>query len=67
MARPEGLEPPAHCLEGSCSIHLSYGRVLQVQIIQQPETKIKRSRQIYQILTILYGCIEDLGRSVYNK
>ena len=27
MARLEGLEPPAHCLEGSCSIHLSYRRV----------------------------------------
>ena len=26
--RPKGLEPPAHCLEGSCSIHLSYGRTL---------------------------------------
>ena len=25
---PVGLEPPAHCLEGSCSIHLSYGRTL---------------------------------------
>ena len=24
--RPKGLEPLAHCLEGSCSIHLSYGR-----------------------------------------
>ena len=28
MARLKGLEPPAHCLEGSCSIHLSYGRTL---------------------------------------
>ena len=27
MARLEGLEPPAHCLEGSCSIHLSYRRI----------------------------------------
>ena len=25
--RPKGLEPPAHCLEGSCSIQLSYWRV----------------------------------------
>ena len=28
MVRPKGLEPLAHCLEGSCSIHLSYGRIL---------------------------------------
>ena len=26
MARQEGLEPPAYCLEGSCSILLSYWR-----------------------------------------
>ena len=28
MARLKGLEPLTHCLEGSCSIHLSYGRTL---------------------------------------
>ena len=27
LARQKGLEPPAHCLEGSCSIQLSYWRV----------------------------------------
>lgn len=27
LARPGGFEPPAKSLEGSCSIHLSYGRV----------------------------------------
>ena len=27
MARQEGLEPPTYCLEGSCSIQLSYWRV----------------------------------------
>ena len=26
LVRQKGLEPLAHCLEGSCSIHLSYGR-----------------------------------------
>ena len=26
MARPPGFEPGTHCLEGSCSIQLSYGR-----------------------------------------
>ena len=28
MARPEGLEPPAYWFEASCSIRLSYGRVV---------------------------------------
>ena len=27
MARQEGFEPPAYCLEGSCSIRLSYRRI----------------------------------------
>ena len=28
FVRPQGLEPRTYCLEGSCSIHLSYGRNL---------------------------------------
>ena len=27
VARQEGLEPPTYCLEGSCSIRMSYWRV----------------------------------------
>ena len=27
MARQEGFEPPTYCLEGSCSILLSYWRI----------------------------------------
>ena len=27
LARQEGLEPPTYCLEGSCSILLSYWRM----------------------------------------
>ncbi len=27
MARQEGFEPPTYCLEGSCSILLSYWRM----------------------------------------
>ena len=27
LARQEGFEPPAYCLEGSCSIQLSYWRI----------------------------------------
>ena len=32
IMRPKGLEPPAHCLEGSCSIQLSYGRIVVLPI-----------------------------------
>ena len=31
MVRQKGLEPPAYCLEGSCSIQLSYGYKLAAQ------------------------------------
>ena len=27
MVRQEGIEPPAYCLEGSCSVLLSYWRI----------------------------------------
>ena len=33
VARPEGLEPPTLCLEGRCSIRLSYGRVVTIVLI----------------------------------
>ena len=36
MARQEGLEPPAYCLEGSCSIQLSYWRMGNPCPIQSP-------------------------------
>ena len=29
MARQKGLEPLAYCLEGSCSIQLSYWRIFK--------------------------------------
>ena len=32
LARPAGLEPAAPCLEGTCSIHLSYGRKTLITI-----------------------------------
>ena len=34
VARQEGLEPPTYCLEGSCSIQLSYWRMLHCRVRQ---------------------------------
>jgi hypothetical protein len=33
--RPAGLEPATHSLEGCCSIHLSYGRVLPFNNLEE--------------------------------
>ena len=40
LARQEGLEPPAYCLEGSCSIRLSYWRIFL------PSRKLERVKGI---------------------
>ena len=53
--RPKGLEPPAHCLEGSCSIQLSYGRrflptkAFARDIIATPGAFVKRFFNFFQI------------------
>ena len=35
LVRPKGLEPLTHCLEGSCSIHLSYKRKLEHPLLER--------------------------------
>ena len=35
MVRQEGFEPPAYCLEGSCSIQLSYWRACNIWLPAQ--------------------------------
>ena len=34
VAYPEGFEPPTYCLEGSCSIRLSYGYICKLSLNQ---------------------------------
>ena len=53
MACPEGLEPPTCCLEGSCSIQLSYGqtghpgKVYAMAHSPQSGTEAHRPRQAF--------------------
>ena len=47
MARLKGLEPLTHCLEGSCSIHLSYRTpdpLLRRQLLYPPELQAHMER-----------------------
>ena len=37
MARQKGLEPLTYCLEGSCSIHLSYKRISPLERVMGVE------------------------------
>src|SRR5437773_5690648 len=48
MARPPGLEPGTLCLEGRCSIQLSYGRI-------KPENKAFCNISAIALLTFLYS------------
>jgi hypothetical protein len=43
-ARPAGFEPATHCLEGSCSIRLSYGRPETIVHVKDHATDTRGSR-----------------------
>ena len=47
MARQEGFEPPTYCLEGSCSILLSYWRIYYPH--QRLRTQIKAQRSGFDL------------------
>ena len=44
LARPEGIEPSAKSLEGSCSIRLSYGR--NTVVIKSCGRKVKTGKPL---------------------
>jgi hypothetical protein len=43
VACPEGLEPPTCCLEGNCSIQLSYGQPVPVRGVMVGATRFERA------------------------
>ena len=45
MARQKGLEPLAYCLEGSCSIQLSYWRIYKGTLRLAKKTLQKQERK----------------------
>ena len=72
MVRQEGFEPPTYCLEGSCSIRVSYWRVLErvmgieptptawkavvLAVILHPRSSI--SYQLFNFITAVSNCQE---------
>ena len=46
MARQEGLEPPTYCLEGSCSIQLSYWRI-SMERVTESDPRIQLGRLVF--------------------
>ena len=59
MARPGGLEPPTTSLEGTCSIHLSYGRpfIGLIAVALRLKQFILRSEQWACITHVSQGCM----------
>jgi hypothetical protein len=45
LACPEGLEPPTCCLEGSCSIQLSYGQPVLAAENNEPLANVPTSAE----------------------
>ena len=79
MARQKGLEPLAYCLEGSCSIQLSYWRILErvtrielaspawkagaLTIVLHLQYALRGNRQLCYISMNWYICQEILSFS----
>ena len=65
--RPGGFEPPAHSLEGCCSIQLSYGRlsltVLRCERAANIDARILPHRRDHRLLSRNIPCRSSGGRS----
>ena len=59
MARQKGLEPLTYCLEGSCSIQLSYCRILNLSFLFT-------SSQLHYYISEIYFC-QHFFESFFKK
>ena len=63
MACPEGLEPPTYCLEGSCSILLSYGHIKMERMMR---IELTQSAWEADVLPLNYTRIFQLIHYIIN-
>ena len=60
MARQKGFEPLTYCLEGSCSIQLSYWRILALKLYQ-PKYYIRNCGICQYLCKIIIYNIESIS------
>jgi hypothetical protein len=56
MARPERFELPTLCFEGRCSIQLSYGRAVEVDLILKHLSPFQKSNPPLSAVTVSELC-----------
>ena len=60
VARQGGLEPPTDCLEGNCSIRLSYWRAKWKHSLFFPAMKVKSCHDHFQLLPLVEPSMNSL-------
>ena len=58
-ARPAGFEPATRCLEGSCSVRLSYGRPNVIVQGQDHVTATRRSQCVGPLAAQIRPCVRQ--------
>ena len=53
MVRQEGFEPPAYCLEGSCSIQLSYWRIRKSRLLGSTVLLVQENLPIFKMERVM--------------
>ena len=67
LARLEGLEPPAHGLEGRCSIQLSYRRMPAGRLPNVLWRIIQRNTSVSADRYVLYHCKNAMSTDFYLR
>ena len=67
MARLKGFEPLAHCLEGSCSIRLSYRRIMERVMGIEPTRPAWKAGILPLNYTRIYVTVSSADLRYYSR